>query len=64
MTKILFWGTKPQHSIIIFSAQAFTQLYPIFPQKYATTSSSIYRHNGLLSAVEYGNISDTKEATA
>ena len=63
MTKILFLCTKPQHSIITFSAQACTKWYNI-PQKYATTSSSIYRHNGLLSAVEYGNMSDTKEATA
>ena len=34
------------------------------PQKYAITSSSIYRHNGLLSAAEYGNMSGAKEATA
>ena len=44
-----------------------TSLHPysiIFPQKYATTSSSIYRPNALLSVAEYGNMSDTKEATA
>ena len=44
-----------------------TSLHPngtIFPQKYAITSSSIYRRGGLLSAAEYGNMSDTKEATA
>ena len=54
---------KRMHSLWL-SSTSLHQLYPIFPRKLATTSSSIYRHNGLLSAVEYGNMSDTKEATA
>ena len=62
-----------QNTIFVHKTAAFhhyflhTSLHPngtIFPQKYAITSSNIYRPNSLLSAVEYGNMSDTKEATA
>mgnify|MGYP007099743652 CR=1 FL=1 len=55
---------KMIHSLFGFLRTNLHQLYPIFTQKLATTSSSIYRHNGLLSAAEYGNMSGTKEATA
>ena len=63
MTKILFLCTKPQHSIITFSAQACTKWYNI-PPEVRHNFVQYNRHNGLLSAAEYGNMSDTKEATA
>ena len=55
---------KRMLSLGLLTEQDYTHMDTIFPQQYAITSSSIYRHNGLLSAGCYGNISDTKEATA
>ena len=55
---------KRMLSLGLLTEQDYTHMDTILPRKHAITSSNIYRHNGLLSAVEYGNMSDTKEATA
>ena len=56
---------KRMHSLGLLTEQDYTHMDTIFARKYGISSSSIYRHNGLLSAGCYGNMSGTKEeATA
>ena len=55
---------KRMLSLCLLTEQDYTHMDTIFARKYGISSSSIYRHNGLLSTGCYGNMSSTKEAIA